>query len=237
VRPKLMIILAVILALLATGMCYFYLQNAVEKADQTEKAQVVQARVEIPKDTNITKEMVELVKVPVDSIHSRALRSLDDVVGKNALDAIIPGEQVLQDRLVKEGDTKAGLPYQIPAGKRAITVAVDEVAAVGWHLQPGDHVDILGIVTAGEQGKSSVVVLQDVLVLAVGKNTRVTREQETEATIEVKTVTLAVTLQEARPLMFANEEGKMRFALRSPVDHERQTIVPFSMGEFLAPSS
>jgi ABC-type uncharacterized transport system permease subunit len=51
VRPKLMIILAVILALLATGMCYFYLQNAVEKADQTEKAQVVQARVEIPKDT------------------------------------------------------------------------------------------------------------------------------------------------------------------------------------------
>jgi pilus assembly protein CpaB len=237
VRPKLMIILAVILALLATGMCYFYLQNAVEKADQTEKAQVVQARVEIPKDTNITKEMVELVKVPVDSIHSRALRSLDDVVGKIALDAIIPGEQVLQDRLVKEGDTKAGLPYQIPAGKRAITVAVDEVAAVGWHLQPGDHVDILGIVTAGEQGKSSVVVLQDVLVLAVGKNTRVTREQETEATIEVKTVTLAVTLQEARPLMFANEEGKMRFALRSPVDHERQTIVPFSMGEFLAPSS
>lgn len=236
-RPKLMIILAVILALLATGMCYFYLQNAVEKADQTEKAQVVQARVEIPKDTNITKEMVELVKVPVDSIHSRALRSLDDVVGKIALDAIISGEQVLQDRLVKEGDTKAGLPYQIPAGKRAITVAVDEVAAVGWHLQPGDHVDILGIVTAGEQGKSSVVVLQDVLVLAVGKNTRVTREQETEATIEVKTVTLAVTLQEARPLMFANEEGKMRFALRSPVDHERQTIVPFSMGEFLTPSS
>jgi pilus assembly protein CpaB len=232
-----MIILAVILALLATGMCYFYLQNAVEKADQTEKAQVVQARVEIPKDTNITKEMVELVKVPVDSIHSRALRSLDDVVGKIALDAIISGEQVLQDRLVKEGDTKAGLPYQIPAGKRAITVAVDEVAAVGWHLQPGDHVDILGIVTAGEQGKSSVVVLQDVLVLAVGKNTRVTREQETEATIEVKTVTLAVTLQEARPLMFANEEGKMRFALRSPVDHERQTIVPFTMGEFLAPSS
>ena len=232
-----MIILAVILALLATGMCYFYLQNAVEKADQTEKAQVVQARVEIPKDTNITKEMVELVKVPVDSIHSRALRSLDDVVGKIALDAIISGEQVLQDRLVKEGDTKAGLPYQIPAGKRAITVAVDEVAAVGWHLQPGDHVDILGIVTAGEQGKSSVVVLQDVLVLAVGKNTQVTREQETEATIEVKTVTLAVTLQEARPLMFANEEGKMRFALRSPVDHERQTIVPFSMGEFLTPSS
>ena len=236
-RPKLMIILAVILALLATGMCYFYLQNAVEKADQTEKAQVVQARVEIPKDTNITKEMVELVKVPVDSIHSRALRSLDDVVGKIALDAIISGEQVLQDRLVKEGDTKAGLPYQIPAGKRAITVAVDEVAAVGWHLQPGDHVDILGIVTAGEQGKSSVVVLQDVLVLAVGKNMQVTREQGTEATIEVKTVTLAVTLQEARPLMCANEEGKMRFALRSPVDHERQTIVPFTMGEFLAPSS
>ena len=25
-------------------------------------------------------------------------------------------------------------------------MAVDEVAAVGWHIQPGDHVDVLGTV-------------------------------------------------------------------------------------------
>ena len=29
----------------------------------------------------------------------------------------------------------------------------------------------------------------------------------------------------------------MRFALRSPVDHERQKIVPFKMKEFAAASS
>ncbi|HHV34342.1 MAG TPA: Flp pilus assembly protein CpaB [Syntrophomonadaceae bacterium] len=236
-RPKVMIIAAVILALLATGMCYFYLQGTVEKASQIKKAQVVQARVEIPKDTQIEREMVELVKVPVDSIHSRALRSLDDVIDKIALDTIIAGEQVLKDRIVKKGETKAGLPYRIPAGKRAVTVAVDEVAAVGWHLQPGDHVDILGIVSAGKQEKSAVVVLQDVPVLAVGKDLQVTREQGKEAKVEVKTVTLSVTLQEARPLLLASEEGKMRFALRSPVDHERQKIVPFKMKEFAAASS
>lgn len=236
-RPKLMIILAVILALLATGMCYFYLQGAIEKADQTEKAQVVKAKVEIPEDTEIRREMVELVKVPVDSIHSRALRSLDDVVGLIAQDAIIAGEQVLQDRVVKKGDIKAGLPYQIPAGKRAFTVAVDEVAAVGWHLKPGDYVDILGTVQVPEKGKVSVVVLQDVPVLAVGKDMQVTREEGKEVKTEVKTVTLAVTIQEARPLMLASEEGKMRFALRSPVDHQRQTIVPFAMNEFLAAGS
>ena len=58
-RPKLMIIFAVILALLAAGASYLYLQDVVEQADQTEKAEVVRAIKDIAADTIISREMLE----------------------------------------------------------------------------------------------------------------------------------------------------------------------------------
>ncbi|MGI6406240.1 MAG: Flp pilus assembly protein CpaB [Syntrophaceticus sp.] len=235
-RPKLMIVFAVIFAFLAAGSCYVYLQGAVEEADKIEKAQVVQAAADIKKDTRITEDMVELVELPVDSIHSGALRSLDDVVGRIALERIIVGEQVLEERVVKEGEAKAGLAYQIPEGKRAFTVAVDEVAAVGWHLLPKDHVDILGIVES-DGSIYSYVVLQDVPVLAVGKEVQEANVEGAEGTKEVKTVTLAVALQEARSLMLASEQGRIQFALRSPVDHQKQKIVPLGNDDLLKAGS
>lgn len=228
-----MIFTAVILALLAAGVGYLYLQDAVEKADPLEKAPVVLAKAAIPEKTLIKREMVEQVQVPVDFIHPRALRSLDDVIGKIAREQIVAGEQVLRDRIVQTGEAKSGLCYQIPPGKRAFTVAVDEVAAVGWHLKPGDHVDILAIVDVPGKGKVSVVILQDIPVLAVGKKLESACEQGKEANDGVKTVTLAVSLQETTPLFLASEGGKVRFALRSPVGREQQAVIPFELNNFL----
>lgn len=233
-RPKIMIVLAVLLALLATGASYLYLQQVVESAKDVKTAPVVVARMEIPPKTPITREMVQQVEVPAASVHPHALRKLSDVVGKVAQEQLVDGEQVLNDRVVEQGTTRAGLPYRVPPGKRAVTVAVDEVAAVGWHLQPGDHVDVLGTVEApGNDGMVTVVVLQDVEVLAVGKELELGRDQGKGKKSEVKTVTLAVTLSEARPLVLASEEGKVRFALRNPVDRDQQPVIPFKLGDLL----
>jgi len=237
-RPKLMIIFAVILALLAAGASYLYLQEAVEQVDQTEKAEVVLAKRDIAADTIISREMVEKKEVPVSSIHPQAVSSLDEVVGKIARDPIIAGEQILSGRIITPGETKEGLAYSIPQGKRAFTVAVDEVAAVGWHLQPGDHVDVLGTVELpGKDEVYSVVVVQNVPVLAVGKEMQVAREEGKEVKMEVKTVTLAVSIQEAQSLMLASEEGSVRFALRSPTDKEKQKVVPFELKYMLSAGS
>lgn len=237
-RPKLMIMLAVIMALLAAGASYLYLQDLIEQADQTEKAEVVCAIKDIPADTIIGREMLEQVKVPVSSIHPQALSSLDDVVGKIARDQIIVGEQVISERVVAPGETQEGLVYNIPQGKRAFTVAVDEVSAVGWHIQPGDQIDVLANVE--EQGKNitySVVLLQNIPVLALGKEIKVTREEGQDVQKEVKTITLAVTLKEAQALMLADEEGSVRFALRGPGDNEKQSVVPFELKSLLKAGS
>ena len=63
---------------------YLYLQDVVEQADQTEKAEVVRAIKDIAADTIISREMLEQEEVPVSSIHPQALSSLDEVVGRIA---------------------------------------------------------------------------------------------------------------------------------------------------------
>lgn len=235
-RPRMMIALAVVLAAMATGACYLYLQQAVEGVvDDREYASVVVARTAIPARTPIKREMVEQVELPASAVHPHSLRKLDDAVGKVAQEPLVAGEQVLSDRLVAQGDVKSGLPYRIPPGKRAVTVPVDEVVAVGWHLRPGDHVDVLGTVEVpGKEGRITVVALQNVEVLAVGKEIEPERSQGEGKQSEVKTVTLAVTLAEARLLVLAGEEGVIRLALRNPVDHEKTAVPPCEIKDLLA---
>jgi hypothetical protein len=79
----------------------------------------------------------------------------------------------------------------------------------------------------------TVVALQDVEVLAVGKNLELVREQGKEQKVEVKTMTVAVTLEEAKPLVLADEEGKIRMALRSPLEKGKVLSAPFELEDFL----
>lgn len=242
-RPKIMIILALALGAASAGAIYLYLHQVQGAVAHVEKGTVVVTQTAVPAKTLISRATVERVEMPAAYIHPRAARKLSDVVGTITRESLVAGEQVLLDRVVKETETKAGLSYLVPQGKRAVTVAVDEVSAVGWHVQPGDHVDIIGTVevpmpSRNEPGKQenriiTVVVLQDVDVLAVGENLESVRKQGKEEKVEVKTVTVAVTLEEAKPLVLADEEGKIRMALRSPLEKGRVLSAPFELEDFL----
>jgi len=242
-RPKIMIVIALVLAALATVAGYFYLHQAEEALTQVAKGVVVVARTQVPAKTQVARAMLKQVEMPAAYIHPRAARKLEDVVGAITREVLVAGEQVLLDRVVKKGETKAGLSYLVPQGKRAVTVAVDEVMAVGWHVKPGDRVDIIGTVEVPMPGKNepgklekriiTVVALQDVEVLAVGKNLEFVRQQGKEKKVEVKTVTVAVTLEEAKPLVLADEEGTIRMALRSPLEKGKVLSAPFELEDFL----
>lgn len=232
-----MIVLSFILAVLAAVVGYLCLSSASESVQRLEKSSVVVAKKPVPAKTVVTGDAVELKRMPVNCIHPHAARRVDDVVGKIAREPLVAGEQILLDRLVKQGDIQGGFSCAVPPGKRAVSVSVDEVTAVGWHLQPGDHVDVLGTleipVSGSETRAFTVVALQDVEVLAVGKNLQVVTDQGKDVKTEVKTVTLAVSLDEAKPLILADEKGKIRLALRSPLDRGKASGPPFELGDFL----
>lgn len=117
------------------------------------------------------------------------------------------------------------LSMNMPAGKRAVTVNIDILNAVGGLVKPGDFVDVIAHLTktAGhlkpeESEKVTVMLFQNVMVLAVGRNTQ---PQSQPATPAVPTsgsvpITLALNPNEASLLTFVQKQGTLQLVLRPP---------------------
>jgi len=102
-------------------------------------------------------------------------------------------------------------------------------------VQPNDHVDVLGTFSfpskevLGEMELVTLTILQDVLVLATGKETAKTRlfANNTPSSSSYNTVTLEVTPREAEMLVFAEQiKGRISLALRNPDDIYYETTLP-----------
>jgi DNA-binding NarL/FixJ family response regulator len=132
--------------------------------------------------------------------------------------------------LIKSGERKYGLAYAISNGMRAMAVNVDEASGVAGLIKVGDRVDIIAKLN-GEEGSMpprTVVVLQGVNVLAIGSSLENAKPDSKEKPL-VKTVTLAVTLEDSLRLKTAVEGGKISLILRAPSDKgfsNQQHLVP-----------
>lgn len=124
----------------------------------------------------------------------------------------------------------ATFSLRTPPGKRAITIAIDSLYAVGGLLNPGDFIDIIAQLAvpvsplrSNKKGASSekvtTVLFQNIQVLAVGTNfdpRGVIPPYEMQQGARKLNVTLAVSPEEAGLLTFAEAKGRLRFSLRSP---------------------
>ena len=214
--------IALVLSFVTAILVYNFLNQSVQKPPVVEGEPVVTARVDIPAKTRITAAMVQESRIPVEYIQPGAVRELPKVIGMVTSETVVGGEQVLQRRLFTDGK-QVGFSGVIPAGKRALTVGVSEITGVAGLLKAGDMVD--AIVTFDQQvvgDHVSQILLQNILVLAVNKDSEAAPEQrdaKKEATkdagvIKATTVTLAVAPDDAAKIALAEEKGKLRFALR-----------------------
>lgn len=241
---KKLVALAVLVGLAASLCVYSYIKKVEREARQRRLAQVVVAVKDISARELITAETVALKEVPAEAVHPRAAKKLEDVIGSVALAPIVSGEQVLLARVVRQGEIKGGLSFQVPPGKRAVSINVDEVRSVGFLLRQGDRVDVLlkipvvpgGAASGGGSVEVAATVLQNVEVLAVGRSLEQPKletggkegegSKTQQQAKEAATVTLAVAPEEAQALLLASELGSVRLALRSPVDGEVRALAP-----------
>ncbi|MGE5507740.1 MAG: Flp pilus assembly protein CpaB [Chitinophagales bacterium] len=210
---RLLLLLALGSGLLTAVMVFFYTASVNKRASQPafKMVTVVVARTPIPARTSILPAMLDVKRLPEPAVLPNYVRSESEVVGAVTRDALVAGEPVLKDRLWPKG-TQPGLTFAIPAGKRAVTVAVNEVVGVAGFIKPGDLVDVLGTFEKELLGAdTTATVLQAVQVLAIAQKTK--DEGKDEAKVST-TVTLAVTLEEAQKLTLAEERGKLRLVLR-----------------------
>lgn len=215
ITNKRLISLALIVGILAAVLVYFYLTNVETVSQELEPTQkVIVAKVEISPKTAITNEMIELKTVKVSSILPSGYTKAEELIGKYAKETIYPGEQIIHERIADDQYGKKHLAYSIPKGYRALTLPYNPVMGVAGFIQPGDYVDIIGTYAPDKnatQKEISKIVMQNVLILAIGQQTNVDVNQDKTAEA---TITIAVTPKDAERVTYTDELSSIRLILR-----------------------
>ncbi len=154
-RARLILILGVVLALLAGGGTFLYASQAqTATAPVIPTTPVLVAAREIPAKTTITVADLRLQDFNLDAKPATALTKVEDAVGKITIAPISVGEPILP---TKFSDPKNPAFVVIPAtfigpdgnylattpNFRAMSITVNDAAAVGGAIAPGDVVDMM----------------------------------------------------------------------------------------------
>jgi pilus assembly protein CpaB len=162
------------------------------------------------------------------------------VVGRVLIYPVKADEPIFESRLAPVEMKTGGVAAVISPKKRAIAVKVDKVIGVSGFIHPGNRVDILMTLATGRTfNPVTKTILENILVLAVGSETKERRGLE-EKSSPTDVITLEVTPEEAEKLALAATEGRLQLALRNFSDTENVvthgTTVSTLVG-FRSPSS
>lgn len=205
-------IMAIAAAVITIIAAYFFMIN-IKKANEIPSGPVILSAVDIPANTQITAEMVTVAKQPISAINQSAVTEAGMVIGKISSNDIYKGEQIVSQEIIEPGAATGELSYAIAQGKRAVTIKVDPVSSVSGLIEPGNMVDVIG---ANIESATSRTVLENILVLSVGK--RMTSGSSTSAEDVYETVTLSLSPEQALTLREAQTKLEITLALRSAMD-------------------
>jgi pilus assembly protein CpaB len=225
-RQKLLMIFggAWVSAALLTWLLY----SATSSAKQTKLVRVQAAARDLSAGTRIRKGDLRVVEVP-EREQPRGLFADEKVLlDKTLLFPVSMNEPVSQNKLAAMGGAE-GVAATIPQGKRAISVQVTDSTSAAGLILPRSHVDVVFTRTGSMSEALSKVILEDITVLSVGRNTEVaTTDPKAVAAAAAaapgqnataqRAVTLLVSPEESAKLELAKNNGKIGLVLRNPLD-------------------
>lgn len=256
---------AVSLSLFMAGFAVFFVWSYVSKIEETAQRKfgaevwVIKARKDINEQDTLTEALLEADKVPKRFLEPAAIyidpqdvgtqgnqeayerasnAKIRSLIGSVAIVPIRKGEQLGFNKISEPG-IRTGLAPQVSPGKRAVAVPINDVTGVAKLVKPGDRVDLIAVLDTGQGKQNRVVktVLQDVVVLAVGKNVTnnaarlierdtVTGRERIKPLTEdssFNSVTLEVEPAQAQmvALLVSNGDNGLNLALRNNDDTER----------------
>lgn len=180
------------------------------------------------------KQMVEQIQQRNDQQMAAMAQEIERVKSDEAsaiqkqVSALQSAQQVKAQNTPIQKIRKPSLALKTPVGKRAVTIKIASLAAVGGLLNAGDFVDVIAelSVPSQEMDKKTVtaMIFQGVQVLAVNTNEDDPGAYDEQQAAESLKITVAVDPQEAGLLAFADKNGKLELALRSPDDTDHQTV-------------
>lgn len=224
-----LLLLSALLTAAGLGLLLLYLQRFEREATGGARVQLLTALRPIARGTVIKPEMLGVREVPMSYVEPRAVRATErsKVTGIEVAVDLDPQDGILWTDLavgVKDRD----LASLVQPGNRAVTISARQGGLSGASSQnlirPGDWVDVIATHAArsgADQGAASVVLLQRVVVLAVGSETErqalrgTDHKRSTQA--GAGALTLSVKIEEAQLLSLAAQYGELSVVVR-PVE-------------------
>lgn len=225
---------AVALAIVGALLVVFYAQGADQRAmATTEPVQVLVVKTAIPAGTPVNDMAASLVveKIPAAGKSDSALSTLDSKAGTVTAVDLVPGEQLLAERLVAPADVKAQGAVEVPAGLQEVSFEVEPKRVVGGRINVGDHVGISlnfenGAYKAAAGDATTQLTLRKVLVTAVQRAPQAASAEKSEDGTNTADTTLpegslmltvAVSDVDAGKIIFTSINGSL-WLTKEPLD-------------------
>ncbi len=245
-KEKKSLFFSVFFGLITVILVMVYLKNKEKELIKgMRQVNVVIAVRDIPIRSLITNDMLEVSSIPEKFVQPSAIivkeraKDIARVVDKINLVPIAAGQQVLQSAILPPSP-ETGLSVKIPSGLRAMDLPVTSANFISF-IKPGDYIDIINTSTiqagGGKSAKITVTVLQNILVLGVGKNLGDVKPAERKEaggklggapSLAQLTLTVAVTPGQAQKLALAKEQGEIAISLRPHGEDIIEELLPVS---------
>ena len=211
-----------------------------EPVKEVQKVKILVSTRNINQGEEIKAQDIDSIDVSEDSLPAGIVNDRKNIEGFLANEKIIIGEPFRQERLAKKEEMT--LSYTIPDGMRAISVFVNENNIFSTQLQVWDSVDVIGNFKKESMGgitiASSMIIIQNVEVLAIGPDRFTNNTDKIELSDEEKnlprTVTLCVTPGDAEKMAFTTAFGDYALALRGYKD-DKKVNTPGTLIEHVTP--
>lgn len=222
-RRKVLIVFAG--AWISAALLTWLLYRATQAPRAEQTVSILAAARDMPAGTRLQKSDIRRVRVPQKDAPKAALTDEKQVLDRPLLFPIGANEPITPMKIASAAGAE-GLPATIDVGMRAIAVQVNDTSGVAGLIQPRAHVDVLFTRIGSMAEAVTSTILEDVVVLAIGRVTEVSPAPATPAaTTQVNTqtnvnrsATLLVTPEQARVLELAKNQGRISLALRNPLD-------------------
>jgi pilus assembly protein CpaB len=231
-RRRLLLIIAAVVAAFGTLLVFLYVRSADARAQESvDSVDVLTISQPIASGESYDDALSAGKIVPEGVARSQLLANVqtnpDALKGTVALQAMLPGEQVVSDKW-GANVAEAASPLGIPEGKMAISVNLTDPDRVAGFVNPGSEVAIFVTSIDGAEstapggqtaGNRTRLLLDRVTVLGVGSTTPVTTTTTTpEGTTATEQLprtllTLALSQEDSQKVILASKTFDVTFAL------------------------
>ena len=239
-RPQLFFAAAVVIGLITAFLVMGWLRDAdlrhtAEAAiPMVATGEVVVAKADLAWGTKLTPEMLRVVSYPAGALPDGYYKNVEELQDAVLLLDMKTNEVILRSKLASGKDVGSGVAAVTDPMKRAMSVKVDDVIGVSGFIKPGDHVDVMVTIEPDSKSQNPIakMILGNLKVLAAGMQYEKNGNEKDPKPVQV--MTLEVDIEEAEKLALASTQGKLRLALRNPLNVEKVLTKGANVASLLA---